>query len=379
MAKILRLNGIIRSIDYDPQVRTKQLERRAFRGFDINDADGSGIVEFDDETYFAYSKWSSPKSSRSLPSARIYNTYHEQTKRVSVIPVLKDEGYTSPNNDRLNYMTYSRMNLMSVYVILTWYESAKQKKTRQDRITAQLMNNEIVLAKMRELKRAQKSALHWNELHFKSHFEQLFRKAVESYQRIGRENNVEMHAAENHLKILDEYLVDGIFSLDAFAKHSLKRSFAAAHRESMTAHELEHLSDGGKAVFNLENRLGGIYHVTADEVFWEEGRLVIQESKNAPNQPMPSAQSVKDGLFKNILFKEIDELYLDGKPIDFTTRLKLTGVIEGTLKIPHDGMSGIERYADSNRLSGARRQLLRLLHAETIANPGLSIEIASNK
>ena len=378
MKKALHLKGIIRSIDYDPQVRKGRLTRYAYRGFDINAAAPSGVVEFDDETYFAYCKWVSPKSSRTYASARVYNIYHEQTKRVAVIPVLKDEGYGSRNNDRLNYMVFSRMNLMSVYVILAWYERAVKDEKRDNRITDQLINNEFVVAKMREIKRAQKSALHWNEIHFQNDFEPVFRKAVESYKRIARDTAVVLHPAENHLKILDEYLVDGEFSLDAFAKYSLKRSFAAAQREAMTTHELEHLSDGSKAVFDLENRLGGIYHVTADGVYWEQGRLVIQESKNSTKAALPSEQAVKDGLFRNILFKEIDELYLDGKPIDFTTRLKLTGVIKGTLKIPHDGLSGIERYADMNQLSGDRRRLLRLLHVETIANPGLSIEIAPN-
>ena len=267
---------------------------------------------------------------------------------------------------------------MSVYVILAWYEKAIKNENRENRMTDQLLNNEFVVAKMAEIKRAQKSALHWNEIHFQDQYEPLFRKAVESYRRIARETAVVLHSAENHLKILDDYLVDGIFSLDAFSKHSSRRSIAAARREAMTSHDLEHLTDGAKAIFALENRLGGIYHVTADGVYWEQGRLVIQESRNATKAPLPSTQAVKDGLFRNILFKEIDELYLNGQPIEFTTRLKLTGVLTGTLKIPDDDMIGIERFADANKLPVNSRRLLRLLHQEAIANPGLSIEIAPN-
>ena len=111
MSKVLRLKGIIRDIDYDPQVRTKPLEQFALDGFDINTALGSGIIEFADDTSFGYSKWKGPKPSRTYPSAGIYRTYHLQTKRVTVIPVIKDEGNDTQNNERLGSMTLARMNL----------------------------------------------------------------------------------------------------------------------------------------------------------------------------------------------------------------------------------------------------------------------------
>lgn len=144
MSKVLRLKGIIHDIDYDPQVRTMPLEQYALDGFDINAASASGIVEFADDTSFGYSKWPSPKPSRSNPSAGIYRTYHLQTKRVTVIPVLKDEGNDTQNNDRLSSMALARMNLTSVYIILAWYEHAEPNlNLGGNRITGQLLNNEV--------------------------------------------------------------------------------------------------------------------------------------------------------------------------------------------------------------------------------------------
>ena len=105
-------------------------------------------------------------------------------------------------------------------------------------------------------------------------------KRSKATRRIGKLCNVEMHSAENHLAILEQYLVDCEFNLDAFARYSSARSSAAAKREAMTTHDLEQLSDGDKAYFELVNLQGGIYHLTVDEVFWEDGRLVVQESKN---------------------------------------------------------------------------------------------------
>ncbi len=381
MSKILCLKGVIRDINYDPQVRTKPLEQFSVDGFDINaPSHGSGLIEFADETSFGFSKWKGPKPSRTYPSAGIYRTYHLQTKRVTVIPVIKDEGNDTRNNERLGSMTLARMNLTDVYIILAWYEYAEPNLKRGgNRITGQLLNNSFVLEKMREIKRAQKSALHWNTMHFERDYENVFRQAVESYRRIGNLCNVEMHSAANHLAILEQYLVDGKFDLDAFARRSSARSAAAAKREAMTTHDLEQLSDGEKAYFELVNLQGGNYYLTVDEVFWEDGKLVVQESKNTSGGIIPSLGDIQDGLFRNILFYSIDELYLDDKPVEFTTRLKLTGNVTGTLMLPDDGEAAIEPFADANNFKSEKRHLLRLLHQEVIINPGFSIEIASNK
>lgn len=378
MPKVLHLNGVIRNIEYVPQVRTSQLKRINFKSFAINSAPASGIIEFEDDTSLGYSKWNSPKPSRTYPSARIYRTYHLQSKRITVIPIIKDEGSDTPNNDRLSFMTYSRMNLMSVYIILAWYEWAEPNKRRANRITNQLLNNEFVMAKISEIKRAQKSALHWNELHFEKDFEYVYRQAVSSYQKISQFNNLEMHSAENHLKLLDQYLEHGKFSQDAFAEFSSVRSASAALRESMTVHDLEYLTDGRKAYLELENRLGGKYFVTADEVYWEEGKLVIQESKNTTKENLPKLNDIQDGLFKNILFYSIDELYIGDEPIDFITRIKLTGNCKGRLRLPAE-TAEIEEFIGINEFSKSEEKIVRLLDCEAVVNPGLSIEIAGNR
>lgn len=377
MPKELRLSGIIRDIEYDPQVHTKPLERFALDGLDINAADVAGIIEIADDVSFGYAKWKSPKPSRTYPSAGIYKTYYLQTKRIAVIPIIKDEGNDTQNNDRLSSMTLARMNLTDVYIILAWYDRAEPHPKRGgNRISNQLLNNEFVVERMHEIKRAQKSALHWNTAHFKRDFEYVWRQAVASYQKISRQLGIEMHSAERHLAILEQYLVDGKFDLDAFARYSSARSAAAARRESMTTHDLEHLTDGEKAYIEMVNLQGGIYHLTVDEVFWEDGRLIIQESKNASKSKLPSLGDVQDGLFRNILFYSIDELYLDGQQIEFATRLKLTGMVTGSLRLPDDGDAGIQRFANSNKLTSGQRRWLSLLLQEIEVNPGLSIEIA---
>ncbi len=378
MPNVLKLKGIIRNVNYDPQVRTTPLEQVAFDGFDINSAPEAGILEYADDTSFGYSKWNTPKLSRTYPSARIYKTYHLQSKRVTVIPVIKDEGNDTPNNDRISSMILARMNLMDVYIILAWYEHAEPSPRGGNRTASHLYNNDFILERIREIKRAKKSALHWNTMHFERDFEFVFRQAVASYQNIGRLHGIEMHSAENHLAILEQYLVDGKFNLEAFARYSSARSSAAAKRESMTVHDLEDLSDGDKAYCELVNFQGGVYHLTADEVYWEDGRLVIQESKNTTKGKMPSLGDVQDGLCKNILFYSIDELYIGSDLIEFVTRIKLTGNIKGRLRLPAE-VDRIEEFASENKLTPTARRNLLLYNSETIEHAGLSIEIAANK
>ena len=379
MKKVLHLRGVIRNMDYDPLVIISALDTRKFEKYDINSLDSAEIIEFSDGSTLTVSKWLSPKLSRSHPSARMYRTYH-LPKPITIIPILKDEGGATQNNDRLMFTVLSRMNLMNVFIILGWYETAKpHAQGRPNRITDQRLNVDFVRERLLEVKRYKSTALHWNRKHFERDYEFVFRQAVESYERISCQLDLEMHPTKNHLRWLEKSLVDGKFNLDAFRESSLPRSASAAHRESMTIHELEYLADGNNATLELENYLGGIYYVTVDEVYWENGKMVIQESKNSKEGKLPSLTVIQDGLFKNILAHNIDELYLGNQQIEFITRMKLTGNIIGELKLPDNGTTAIDHFADINELRSEPRNLLHLLHRETMANPGLSIEIASNK
>lgn len=377
MKKALHFTGTVKRIDYDPQLRTGLLPKLDFDTLDINDAPPAGMLVFDEETMFPYCKWLSPKPSRSYASARTYKTYH-LSKMVTVIPMLKDEGGGSQNNDRMTFTTLSRMNLMNVHIALAWYESAQPHERLPNRITDQRLNQQFVIDRLHEIKRYKLSAHHWNEMHFERDYEWVFRRAVEDYQEIGRRLGLVMHPAENHLRLLEQAMVDGRFNIDAFAERSSKRSSRSSRSEAATLHELEHLSDGRKASIDLNNFLGGRYHLTADEVFWEGDRLIIQESKNNSQGRLPSLDATQDALFKNILFMNIGRLYLDDSEIQFKTRVKLTGILQGRLRLPADDRREITAFAEQNQLSRSQVDLLNMLQKEVIVNPGFTIEIAPN-
>lgn len=124
-----------------------------FGTFDINGAKSAGLVQFGKGMCIAYSNWSSPKRTRTYPFARIYDTYSFGGKIVTVIPILKDEGAgereNDANMDRVNYITYSWMNLTNIYIILAWYRDAEKKNDK--RVTNQVLDNDYVRSKMQQI------------------------------------------------------------------------------------------------------------------------------------------------------------------------------------------------------------------------------------
>ncbi|MDE0396333.1 MAG: hypothetical protein OXL96_00860 [Candidatus Poribacteria bacterium] len=323
----------------------------------------------------AFSKWVTPKRTRSYPFARIYNTYHLNTKKVTIIPIIKDEGAGTQNNDRINYITFSWMNLLNIYIILAWYEDAERKPNTTDRITNQVLNAKSVREKLLEVSRYQMTALHWNTTHFEKDFESIYLNAVTGYKKISQEKNVAVHSPKNHLQTLENFKVDDRFSLTSFKEATLPSSYKAAHRESLTTHILESLEENTKGVFHISNYLGGQYHLTADEVYWENDQLIVQESKNNSKGKLPSENDIKDGLFKLILFANMEQVSIDERAnIQFATRLKLTGDLVGSLFLPCE-TDDIFGFCAENRLSQVHQRRIFLLNQEARENNKLQIWI----
>ena len=370
----LYLKGFIRDVRYTPHLNPEKFERYDIAQFDVNDVQAYGLIDLGTPgNNLAFSKWVSPKRTRTYPFARIYNTFHFNTKKVTIIPIIKDEGAGTLNNDRINFITFSWMNLLNIYIVLAWYEDAERKPGTTDRITNQTLNIESVREKLIEVSQYQMTALHWNTTHFEEDFESVYLNAVDGYKKISQEENVAIHSPKNHLQTLEKFKADGHFSLASFKETSLPRSYEAAHRESVTTHILESLEENTKGVFQISNYLGGQYYLTADEVYWEGSQLVIQESKNSSRGKLPSEDDIKDGLFKLILFANMEEVAVDERTdIQFITRLKLTGNLIGDLSLPCP-MEHVFNFSAENRLTQAHQKRIILLNQEAHTNKKLQI------
>lgn len=369
MNSSLRLNGVIRNVRYKTTLQSPHLASYLFENFNINYAKGYGVIHINENYKLGYSQWISPKRTRSYPFARLYNIYH-LPKRITIIPIMKDEGIGG-DHDFINFITLSWMNLANIYLILAYYDSAIAHPQNHNKITQQRFDAKYIHDRLEEIVDYQQTALHWNMMHFERDFDWIYQKALSSYEHIEQKTGVMLHPRQIQLKKLEAYQRNNKFHLETFKQISLGRSQSAAQREQQTKHALERLGDGDKALFFITNWLGGEYHLTADEVFFENDTLIIQESKNSKDM-FPSLSDIQDGLFKLILFSNMQAVMLNESAVSFKTRLKITGRLRHKLQLPCSSQE-LEFFNQQNNFTKQKRQLLAKLNDEAIANPPLSI------
>ncbi|MCQ3936727.1 MAG: hypothetical protein DPW18_06730 [Chloroflexi bacterium] len=373
----LSFEGFIKDVQYRAYL-AENLPEYDFNGFDINRVGTSGKIIMPNGE-FAYSKWVSPKRTRSYPFERLYNTFNSPM-RLTIIPVLKDEGLDG-DLDRIQYSTVSWMNLLNVYIVLAYYDRAV-KNTRplqssKNKITSQEFNIKIVNDQILRISQYKQSALHWNRTLIEDSFVDIYKNALDSYEKISRKTGVLMHDRN----IQEQYLATIMRDFLKFKDISLRGSRGASVRETQTLHSFEYLADGVKATFKIENYLGGTYYLTADEVVQEGDIYVIQESKNSTRGFLPSLSDVKDGLFKLILYSNLHTLKLNFAPVRFRSRLKLTGrKVRGALSMPcSEGELSSFFILNKNACTAREIAIIRKMNQEAAHNQKLEILISSNE
>ncbi len=75
----------ITGIEYKIKL-AKELEKIDFKHFNINNCPYSCLIT-DNKKMFAFSKWVSPKRTRTYPYERVYNTL-SSSKKITVIPIV---------------------------------------------------------------------------------------------------------------------------------------------------------------------------------------------------------------------------------------------------------------------------------------------------
>lgn len=378
MTTVLNFKGFIRGVTYKTYLGEK-LKEINIDTFDVNQANGYGLIR-SLVTEIAYSKWVSPKRTRSYPFARIYNTYNS-SKIITIIPVIKDEGKDG-DIDKIQYSTISWMNLLNIYIVLAYYETAekstKKGQAGKHKLTNQTFNHEFVQYQINEILAYRQSALHWNKNLFEERFVQIFEKALNSYDAIFDKTGVITHSRVG----MDRYLQKITDEFEEFKNISLKGSQSASKREAMTSHKLEYLVDGLKATFSIENYLGGVYYLTPDEIFFDNNNIyIIQESKNTSKESLPKLPDIQDGLFKLILFSNLDSLTLNEQAVSFVTRLKLTGNnVIGSIVFPDATPEELDYFLKDNIkiFKQRQREIIRYLALEAENNQKLQIEVSRN-
>lgn len=279
--------------------------------------DSTFTLDVDAKNKLAVSWWVSAKRTRSYPYARVYDSLDFSGKKVTIIPIMKDEGREG-DRDFLQWDTVSLMSLLGVYVIISYYDNAKISNRYKHKITEQRFDLNHVKSEIKKLLSYQSDALHWN-LEQVENAGTLAKKAVENYSRISKQTGVEMHSLSSAEKRIAQ-LVKG---KDIFMKLSRELAQKAQARESVTIQPKEKV-DGTKAILTIKNYLGGYYYFTSDELLLNKDTVYLIEAKNTRENKLPSVGDIKDGLIKMILFRNLKEVLIDSKKYKVLPILKLT-------------------------------------------------------
>lgn len=303
-----KLAGKITGLSYESFLQ-KELPIFSFDS-DVNTWSASCAVKQGDSIY-AVSKWLSPKRTRSYPYARVYETLSRLNTKITIIPIVKDEGKDG-ERDYLQWDTVSLMSLLNVYVILAYYVDAERSKRprsyeKPDKITNQKLNDEFIKRKINELSNYHSSALHWNLEQLElNNLNTLMQLVIENYKKISMNTGVALHS-EGGLESFKRQIMK---ERESFLEFSRAKAKGAQKREIATIQIKELLSTGDKCAIEIDNYLGGKYFLTIDDVTVTDGIYSLTESKHAEKgELLPKEGDIKDGLTKMIIYSNISELY----------------------------------------------------------------------
>lgn len=305
----------------------------------------SFILNINKENKVAISWWVSAKRTRSYPYTRVYDTLGFSGKKITIIPVVKDEG-SEGDRDFLQWDTISLMSLLGIYVIIAYYSDAKRSTRYRHKITNQRFDIDYIREQIKNILSYQSDALHWNLAHVDK-VGRIGEKALEAYAKISKKLKVEMHSRQTAEKRIAELLK----GKDEFIKLSRMLAEKAQKRERLTIQPKENLS-GTKAIITIQNYLGGYYYFTSDEVEVKGNNVFLIEGKHSKNNTLPSLEDIKDGLLKMILFTNLEDVKIDSKKYNSVAVLKLS----------------VENNFSENNLSNSQKEILSTLQKEAKAN-----------
>lgn len=296
---------------------------RKLHTFDISELsealskEATFILRVDDKNQIAMSWWVSAKRTRSYPYTRIYNSLSFSGKKITVIPIVKDEGKEG-DRDFLQWDTVSLMSLLSVYVIISYYKYADKSSRYKNKITNQRYDVKQIKFEMNKLLSYQSDALHWN-IEQINKVGEMGKNALASYDNISNSLAIKMHSKDSAEKRIKELLK----GKEAFMNLSRGLAQKAQQREGVTVQPKEKLV-GIKAVITIKNYLGGNYYFTSDEVEINKENISLIEAKHTKENKLPSIGDIKDGLLKMILFTNLENVKIDNKIYNPVPILKLT-------------------------------------------------------
>ncbi len=341
----------IKGIKYTPCLCR---ELRSYKIGELGNAinrDSSFLLEINKSNKIALSWWVSAKRTRSYPYARVYDTLDFSGKKITIIPIFKDEGKDG-DRDFLQWDTISLMSLLGVYVIIGYYIGAEKSKRYTHKITHQKFDIDFIKEKIKDILNYKSDALHWN-LEQIENIADIGGIAIKHYSAISKRTSVEMHSVNSAKKRITNLRK----SREEFMNLSRELAEKAQKREEHTIQPKENIS-GTKGSITIKNYLGGLYYFTVDEIEILGKDIHLIEAKHSRGQ-LPSLEDIKDGLIKMILFTNLETVIVNNKNYNPIAILKLT----------------VENNFDRKNLSEGQSNTLELLKKEAQTN-GFEIRLS---
>lgn len=309
------ISGEVEKINYK-QFVNDTLRESKLENFDINKSTSAFTLSNGGEK-IAVSRWISPKRTRSYPYERVYDTLAQTGRKVTIIPVVKDEGLGG-DRDFLQWDTISLLSLLDVHVVLAYYDSAEKNAKRPDQITAQKFDSAYISARLNEIYAFKGTAREWNEREAKQ-LKAIFEKARLAYRKISGETKTYLHD-ESTLNDLIKYAE----TPQKFIEFSRAKSQKAQAREFVTEQPKEALSTDTKAKVTINNALFGRYFFTCDETKLEAKTVYLIEAKHSQRSKFPSKNDIKDGLIKMMLYTSLTKVKVGKQPYGLKVQIRLT-------------------------------------------------------
>jgi len=353
------ISGEVEKINYK-QFVNDTLPESKLENFDINKSAGAFILSNEKEK-IAVSRWISPKRTRSYPYERVYDTLAFSGKKVTIIPVVKDEGLGG-ERDFLQWDTISLLGLLDVHVVLAYYNDAIKNTKRADQITEQKYDNKYLLARLNEIYNFKGTARDWNETEAKR-LKSVFEKAKLAYREISVNTKTYLH---------DETALDEIIKYTEtplkFVEFSRLKARQAQRRESQTKQPKEALATDTKEKITITNALFGKYFFTVDETRREPQTVYLIEAKHSERSRLTNESDIKDALIKMIVYTNLRNVRVGGKPRGYQVVLKLTSSkINGSINSTATDEE-LTKYCLDNLIDSSRREFLRKLFIEAREN-----------
>jgi hypothetical protein len=370
MTKEFHFDGIIKNVSYAPQLND-DLMIFEYSDFHVNTVPSQGIIQLPHEQ-LSYSIWDSPSQFKSNPFARIYKTFHTANRRITIVPVLKDDG-ADGKLEYIQYSTLSWMNLANVYIVFAYFDKADRfEKGGQQKLVKQKLNNEIIKSQIERLIPYHSSAIHWNRGQFGDHFKTIYKKAVRAYDKISESTKIDMHPRD----VKSDYINKMRMDCRKYEGISIDGLKSADIEKDRNLHENKY-DEFPKSVFYLVDGYGGIYYLTAKAVWRSRDTYVIQETRFTRRGFLPALHHIQDGLFRLVFFGNIDALYRNGHQVKFQPRLSLLGsTVNGTLYLPcNDREFNAFVRKNSNAISNNDLETLHKLRFEVEKNQRFVVEI----